>query len=107
MKQFIYRLYLSSFISSLGSWLTFLAIAMSVKEKYGVEHVAWVFLAQTLPAIIFSRKLSELLDQKHHSSFYFWSHIVLAMNSLALCLNDSLQVIYLHLFIWINDQINN
>jgi hypothetical protein len=93
------RLYTSAFVNSFGSWLTFLAVALLVKEKYGGQQVAWVFLVQTLPAIIFSRGLSNLIPEKYQEKVYYASQILLAANSFVLCFNQGLPVLYFHLVV--------
>lgn len=93
------RLYFSTFINAFGSWLTFLAIALLVKEKYGGQQVAWVFLIQTLPAIFFSRGLTGLIPDDKQEKLYWMSQILLAINSLVLCFNQSLFTLYIHLFL--------
>lgn len=92
------RLYFSAFVNSFGSWLTFLAIALIVKEKLGADHVAFVFLAQTLPAILFSRVLSDLVPEKRQGQAYLLIQFLLAANSFILCLTQNIWAIYAHLF---------
>lgn len=99
MKYLKERLYLSTFVNSFGSWLTFLAIALIVKDRYGGQQVAWVFLVQTLPAILFSRGLSELVPKQKQEKYYLNLQVALALNSLVLCFNQSLPVLYAHLFL--------
>jgi MFS family permease len=99
MKYQQERLYISTFINSFGSWLTFLAIALIVQEKYGSGQVAWTFLVQTLPAILFTRGLSNLVPVKKQERYFFVLQIALALNCLVLCFNQSLPVLYGHLFI--------
>lgn len=99
MNTTLRKIYLSTFINSFGSWLTFLAIALLVKEKYGGQQVAWVFLVQTLPAILFSRSLAQLIPENQQERFYWGSQVLLALNCLILCLVQSLPVLYIHLFV--------
>lgn len=99
MNTTLRKIYLSTFINSFGSWLTFLAIALLVKEKYGGQQVAWVFLVQTLPAILFSRSLAQLIPENQQERYYWGSQVLLALNCLVLCLVQSLPVLYIHLFI--------
>ncbi len=97
MSSLIRRFYFSAFVNSFGSWLTFLAIALVVKDRYGAEHVAFVFLAQTLPSIFFSRALSELVPESRQGQVYLALQILLAANSVVLCFSQNLFLIYLHL----------
>jgi MFS family permease len=99
MNLSLKKLYLSTFINSFGSWLTFLAIALLVKEKYGGQQVAWIFLVQTLPAILFSRSLAQLIPEHQQERFYWISQVLLAVNCLVLCFVQSLPILYVHLFI--------
>ncbi len=93
------RIYISTFVNSFGSWLTFLAIALITQEKYGARHVALVFLVQTLPAIILSRGLASLVPVRMVKKFYAWTQILLGLCSLVLILNQSLWAIYTFLFV--------
>jgi MFS family permease len=93
------RLYLSTFINSFGSWLTFLAIALLVQEKYGGQQVAWIFLVQTLPAILFSRSLANLVPIPKQEKYYAVLQAALSLTSLVLCFNQSLPILYAHLFV--------
>lgn len=93
------RIYLSTFVNTFGSWLTFLAIALITKEKYGASHVALVFLMQTLPAIIFSRSLAQLIPQNKIEKYYWVTQVLLAVSSFVLIFNQSLIAIYSYLFI--------
>lgn len=99
MNKLFKKIYLSTFINSFGSWLTFLAVALVVKEKYGGQMVAWIFLVQTLPAVFFSRSLVRLIPE-HLQERYFWvSQFILALNSLIICFSQNLILLYFHLFI--------
>ena len=93
------RIYLATFVSSFGSWLTFLAIALLVKEHYGASQVAIVFLAQTLPAVLFSRTLAHLVPSHAKSRTYAGTQLLLALNSLFLCFTQNLPALYAHLFL--------
>jgi MFS family permease len=93
------KIYISTFVNSFGSWLTFLAIAMLVKERYGGQQVAWIFLVQTLPAIFFSRGLSQLIPRHLQERCYRGSQLLLALNCLVLCFVQTMPVIYIHLFV--------
>ncbi|HEY1078976.1 MAG TPA: MFS transporter, partial [Bdellovibrio sp.] len=76
-----------------------MAVALVVKEKYGGQQVAWVFLVQTLPAILFSRGLAQLIPESRQEKFYWISQLILAANCLVLCFTQSLPAIYIHLFV--------
>lgn len=93
------RLYASNLVNALGSWLTFLAIALITQERYGSQYVALVFLAQTLPAIFLSRSLARLIPVGRQEQVYALSQILLALNSLVLVFNQNLYVIFAHLLI--------
>lgn len=93
------RIYISSFLSSFGNWLTFLAIALITKEKFGAQHVALVFLVQTLPAILFARGISQLIPNHLLKNAYWKIQVLLALTTLVLVFNQSLLVIYVHLFV--------
>lgn len=93
------RLYISTFINSFGSWLTFLGIALLVNEAHGAKYVALVFLVQTLPAILFSRSIASLIPVQWQERVYWISQVVLALNCLVLCVSQNLVVIFAHLFI--------
>lgn len=97
MNSLIPRLYVSAFVNSFGSWLTFLAIALVVKDGHGASHVAFVFLAQTLPSIFFSRALSDLVPERRQGQIYLVLQLLLAANSVLLCFSQSLALIYFHL----------
>jgi MFS family permease len=91
------RLYLSSFINSFGSWMTFLALALITQERYGSRYVAIVFLIQSLPAILFSRGLARLVPEGWHERVYLLAQVGLCLNSLMLVFNQSLVLIFAHL----------
>ncbi|MBC7740993.1 MAG: MFS transporter [Bdellovibrionaceae bacterium] len=93
------RIYISTFVNSFGSWLTFIAIALITKEKYGADHVALVFLVQTLPAIIFSRGLVNLIPPAATEKVYVVTQVLLALCSFAIMIDQSLFAIYVFLFI--------
>jgi len=93
------RLYLSTFINSIGTWLTFLAIALIVNERFGPEHVALVFLVQTVPAILFSRTLASLIPAQLQERYYWVSQVLLAISSLLLVFSQNLFLIYMTLFV--------
>lgn len=93
------RIYLSTFVNSFGSWLTFLAIALITQEKYGPQHVALVFLVQTLPAIILSRGLASLVPASAIKKVYWITQVLLGFSSLLLMINQSLWAIYIFLFV--------
>ena len=93
------RIYISTFVNSFGSWLTFLAIALMTQEKYGTQHVAIVFLVQTLPAIILSRGLASLVPADAVKKVYWVTQVLLGLCSFLLILNQSLWAIYIFLFV--------
>jgi MFS family permease len=93
------RIYISTFINTLGNWLTFLAIALITKEKYGASQVALVFLVQTLPAIIFSQSLSRLIPIGKIEKYYWAIQVLLAACSLLMVASQSLFMIYTFLII--------
>lgn len=97
--NFYRRLYAANFLNTFGSWLTFLAIALSVQERHGPSFVALVFMLQTLPTIIFSKALNNLIPPKYHERAFLGTQVLLAINSLVLCFSQSLTVIFIHLFI--------
>jgi MFS family permease len=93
------RIYISTFINTLGNWLTFLAIALITKEKYGASQVALVFLVQTLPAIIFSQSLSRIIPIEKIEKYYWAIQVLLAACSLLMVASQSLLMIYTFLII--------
>lgn len=97
--MFLQRLYTSSLINTLGSWLTFLAIALITQERYGTQYVALVFLVQTLPAIVLSRGFARIVPRQRQAQAYLVTQIILALNSLLLVFFQTLPVIFVHLLV--------
>ena len=93
------RIYVSTFVNSFGSWLTFIAIALMTQEKYGTQHVALVFLVQTLPAILLSRGLASLVPVTAVKKVYWITQVLLGLSSFFLIFYQSLWAIYAFLFV--------
>lgn len=97
-KRQIY-LYVSRFFSGFAGWLTFLAIALLVKEKYGAHQVAWTFIIQSIPPVIFSQYLAKKIEESKMLRFYnyFQAITVIALVILSIYLN--LTSIYMYLLV--------
>lgn len=91
------RIYMSSFVNSFGSWLTFLALALLIGEKYGTHQVAYTFLIQCLPTLLLSRSITRIFPPKYMYSSYVLMQIILAVNVSILIFDQSLTTIYAHL----------
>jgi len=90
------RIYTLSFLSSVGSWLTFLAVALLIKEEYGADKVALGFLIQSLGPLFLSNYFARNIPQKKQFSIYLLSLVLAAANVALLVLNLGLWQIYLY-----------
>jgi len=93
-----WRIYSATLINTFGSWCTFLAIALIVKERFGAQYVPMVFLVQTLPVILFSRGMVKLIAPQAEQKWYVIIQVLFTLNSLVLLLSSSLPAIFVHLF---------
>lgn len=90
------RIYILSFLSSFGNWITFLAVALLIKEEYGADKVALGFLIQSLGPLFLSNYFSKNIPQKKQFSIYLLSLILAAINVSLLIFNLGLWQIYLY-----------
>lgn len=93
----IHRLYISRIISGLGSWLTFLATALLIKEEYGTDKVAYAFLISSLGPLFLSNYVSKIIPKDKKYPSYVALCLLSALNVLALTLNLGLWQIYVYL----------
>jgi DHA3 family macrolide efflux protein-like MFS transporter len=97
--NFEYRLYLAMAINSLGSWLTFLAIALILNNNYGSEHVALSFLIQSLPPILISPYICNFISGRHKTKIYFLINLLLAVNVFIASFGDTVFQIYVYMIL--------
>jgi MFS family permease len=90
------RIYTLSFLSSVGNWLTFLAVALLIKEEYGADKVALGFLIQSLGPLFLSNYFARNIPQKKQFSIYLVSLILAAANVALLVFSLGLWQIYLY-----------
>lgn len=94
-----WRIYSATIVNTFGSWCTFLALALLVKEQYGAQFLPMVFLVQTLPVILFSRGMVKLIAPQAETKWYVILQVLFTLNSLVLLLSTSMLTIFAHLFI--------
>ncbi|MFC1401190.1 MULTISPECIES: MFS transporter [Streptacidiphilus] len=89
------RLVLAAAVSQTGNWLTFLAVVVAVQEKYGSAASAGVFFAQTVPALLGARAVSDRIGGRHTYRAWAATQVVLALLSLTMCVGyRSLPYVY-------------
>ncbi len=86
-------------VSTFGNWLTFIAIALLIGERFGAAKVAYAFLVQGLPPLLFSHKVSQWTNRFHRGRLYAGLEILGALNVLSLLFSQSIIHIYIYLFI--------
>ena len=94
-----YCLYLSVAINCLGSWLTFLAIAIILNRKYGSHHVPLSFLIQSLPPILLSPFVSKFIARDFKAKIYGVINFLLAVNVFFVAFNQTIYNLYAYLVI--------
>ena len=94
-----HRLYFLTFVSSLGSWLTFLAMALLIKEKFGGNNVSFAFLIQSLGPLLLSNFFAKIIKPDHQYRWYMASLILSATNVAALVFSSNIYNVYLYLVI--------
>lgn len=93
------KLYSAVAINAIGNWLTFLAMALLVSEKWGAQNIPLVFLAQTLPGAILPGFVLPKISTQNRAQFYLFTQGLLALNSVWICFAQSIWTVYLFLFI--------
>jgi MFS family permease len=87
----------TALINQLGNWFTFLAIIVHVQAQHGSASSAAVFLAQTVPALIAARSLSDRVPRTMTKQAWIALQIVLAAMTISMsALNDHLIIIYVY-----------
>ena len=90
------RLYLVRIISSFGDWLTFIAIALLIKEQYGGDKVAFAFLIQSLGPLLLSNYVRRIVPHGKEYHVYIGTLLAASVNVLLLTLNLGLWQVYLY-----------
>lgn len=94
------RLCAASLVSYLGNWLTFLGLFLLVQRRFGVASVGGAFLVQSVPAIVFSRRLPSLVPGRRTHLVFVTSQLGLALASGLLTLGiPNLATVYLFLVV--------
>ncbi len=91
--------YIAGAASALGSWMTFLAVALFVNEKFGADKVAYAFLISSMPALLLSRSAVNAIPIRHQKKSYLISLFLMAVNVLLLIRADSLWNVYFYLLV--------
>ncbi len=88
------RLYAARVISSFGSWLTIIAISLSLAKQYGSEHVAINLMIQTLPTILISGIVVKVSRKFSYLRIYVACQLIASLNVAALIIDGGLFQIY-------------
>lgn len=99
MNSFQNRLYIATFLSGAGSWLTLIGTAMLVQERFGIDKVPYAFLLNGLPVILFGPRLSKLIPDNMRAKFFIYSQILLALNVASLVFSQSSIHVFTYIFI--------
>lgn len=73
-------------INQFGSWLSFLAIILYAQQEYGSAASAIVFVAQTVPALIAARSVSDRIPLQHARRCWILGQVALGALTAALAL---------------------
>lgn len=95
-----HRIYIARATLSLGKWLTFLATALIINDRYGVEHIAFTMAIQAIPSILVAIGAKRLLPAKHAGTMLVILYCLLALNAAAIAVNTNL--IHLYFFITVS-----
>ncbi len=82
------RVYFHRMISGLGDWMTLLATALWISERFGSDKVPYVFLLSSLPHLLFARVFARMLCRIPALTLYALGQLLLAFNVFSLTIGE-------------------
>jgi hypothetical protein len=92
------KLYLIRLVSGFGDWLTFLAIALLLKDRFGTDKIAFAFLITGIAPILFASRMAALVPKRDKERAVISLLVLSAANVASLVLDLGLWHVYLYLF---------